>query len=228
VTSGVLEMSAVSKGYGALRPLRIERLVVASDEQVALFGLDQPAAEVFINLVTGASLPDSGDVHVFDRSTADIRDSEDWLATLDRFGIVSDRAALLEPLSVIQNLALPFSLDIEPPPDSVRSQAVALAREVRIPEGAFERPVGELDGAGRVRLRLGRALAMNPRLLLLEHPTAAVPAADRAQLGRDIRAVVSARHTAAVAITGDQDFAREVAVRRLALEPATGRLRPQR
>ena len=55
-----LELSGVAKSYGGLRPLRIQQLTVAAGEHVALIGLDQPATEVFINLVTGASLPRTG------------------------------------------------------------------------------------------------------------------------------------------------------------------------
>jgi len=40
---------------------------------------------------------------------------QDWLAAVDRFGIVSERAVLLDVLSVVQNLAVPFTLEIEPP-----------------------------------------------------------------------------------------------------------------
>src|SRR5512139_3851110 len=90
----LLEIISISMQYGALRPLRMEQLSLSSGEHVAIMGLDQPAAEVLINLVTGAALPDAGHVRVFGRSTADITDSTDWLATLDRFGIVSERAAL--------------------------------------------------------------------------------------------------------------------------------------
>jgi hypothetical protein len=67
-------------------------------------GLDQVAAEVFTNLVTGAILPETGDIRVFGRPTSAIADSDDWLATVDRFGIVSERAVLLDQLSVLQNL----------------------------------------------------------------------------------------------------------------------------
>src|SRR3954469_1069852 len=127
MSAPLLELSSVSKNYGALRPLRIEQLVLSPGDQVALLGLDQPAAEVLINLLTGASLPDAGHVRIFGRSTAEIVDSADWLTTLDRFGIVSERAALLEPMTVIQNMAVPFSLAIEPPPPDIIRQASALA-----------------------------------------------------------------------------------------------------
>ena len=68
------------KDYRGLRPLRIERLTLAAGEQVALLGFDQPAAEVFVNLITGATLPDPGEVRVLGRPTAAITDSADWLA----------------------------------------------------------------------------------------------------------------------------------------------------
>jgi ABC-type transporter Mla maintaining outer membrane lipid asymmetry ATPase subunit MlaF len=128
VSEPVVDITGVTKQYGALRPLRVERLRMVAGEQLALLGLDQPAAEVFISLLTGASLPDSGSVAIFGQPTADIASSDAWLASLDRFGIVSDRAAVLESMTVVQNLAMPFTLDIEPPPDDVRVRAEGLAR----------------------------------------------------------------------------------------------------
>ena len=99
----------------------------APGEQVAILGLDQHAAEVFVNLITGATLPDQGGVTLFGRSTESISDSAEWLALVDRFGILSERAVLLEALSVVQNIAVPFTLEIEPPPDDVRHRAEALS-----------------------------------------------------------------------------------------------------
>ena len=75
-----------------------------------------------MNLVTGASLPDAGSVDVFGHPTSAIADSTEWLAIVDRFGIVSDRAVMLEGLTVLQNLAVPFTLDIEPPSDESRAE----------------------------------------------------------------------------------------------------------
>jgi ABC-type lipoprotein export system ATPase subunit len=228
VSTPVVELTGISKSYGALRPLRIEKLSVAQGEQVALIGLDQPAAETFISLVTGASLPDRGEVRVFGRSTHSIADSADWLSTLDAFGIVSDRAVLLEALTVVQNLALPFSLEIEPPPDDVRQRAIELARDVEIVDALWDRRVHDLGSANRVRLRLGRALALGPCLLIVEHPTAAVPSNAMMDLARTVRAVGLRRGIAAITITLDRTFAFAVSTRTLTLEPATGRLKVER
>src|SRR5471030_1638006 len=113
----------MSKDYRGLRPLRIAGLTIAADDQIALLGFDQVSAEVFINLATGATLPDAGEIRVFGRPTSAIADSADWLATVDRFGIVSERAVLLDQLTVVQNLAMPFTLAVEPPSDEVRVKA---------------------------------------------------------------------------------------------------------
>jgi ABC-type transporter Mla maintaining outer membrane lipid asymmetry ATPase subunit MlaF len=227
VTAAVLELAGISKDYRGLRPLRVAELRVGAGERVALLGFDQVSAEVFVNLATGATLPDAGDVAVFGRSTRAIDDSADWLATVDRFGIVSERAVLLDALTVIQNLAMPFTLEIEPPPEHVRARAEALAREVGLPDATWTRPVAELDAAGSVRVRFGRAIALDPAILLLEHASARLERGDVAAAAEQMRAVAAARGIALVAVTADELFAKAVAERVLVLEPATGRLKTQ-
>jgi simple sugar transport system ATP-binding protein len=217
-----IELISVSKTYGALRPLRLEHLTIAAADRIALAGLDQPAAEVFVNLVTGASLPDTGTVRVFGRSTLDIVDSSDWLSTLDRFGIVSDRAPLIDGLSVVQNLALPFSLEIEPPPPEIRDQAIRLASEAGLSASLWDAKVGELTAVGRMRLRMARALALNPAIVLFEHSSATLPRAEVPAFGRELLAIVEKREAASIALTMDAAFADAVATRTLTLDAATG------
>ena len=224
----VLEFSGISKDYRGLRPLRIADLRIAAGEHVAILGFDQPAAEVFVNLATGATLPDAGEVAVLGRATSAISDGAAWLATVDHFGIVSDRAVLLNRLSVIQNLAMPFTLAIEPPSSEVRDRAVTLAREVGLPEAWWDAAVSQLDAAGRVRVRLGRAIALDPAVLLLEHISASVGRDAVQTLGADIRAVAAGRRAALVAASADEVFARAVASRVLTLEPSTGQLKDRR
>ena len=226
--TAVLELAGISREYRALRPLRIAALRIDAGDRVAILGLDGPAAEVFVNLATGAALPDAGEVSLFGRATSAIADGADWLATVDRVGIVSERAVLLEELTVIQNLAMPFTLAIEPPPDEVRERAAAIAREVRLPGAAWEQPVSRLDPAGKVRVRLGRAVALDPAGLLLEHVTAAVDRGDVRQLGADIAAVAAGRNAALIALTADDTFARAAATRILTLQPSTGMLKERR
>ena len=220
----VIAVDGLQKNYGALRPLRIQHLEVAAGERVALGGLDAAAAELLVNLITGATLPDTGSVVVFGRATADISTGDAWLASLDRFGIVSPRAVMLEGSTLLQNLALPFTLQIDPVPPDVAAQVAALAAECGIDAAELPRQAAELPAHVRVRAHLGRAVALKPDLLLIEHPTAEVVDTERSRLSRDIAAVADARGAAALVITTDIDFAEAVAHRSLALQPATGAL----
>jgi predicted ABC-type transport system involved in lysophospholipase L1 biosynthesis ATPase subunit len=220
----VIEFLDVSKRYQSLRPLRIASLTVARGDRLALGGFDAAAAEMFVNLVTGAAVPDSGDVRVDGRSTREIATDTEWLASLDRFGIVTERSVLLESLSVEANLALPFTLAIEPVADEVRARVGSLALEVGLTPAKLHSPAASLSPEERIRAHLARALGPQPQLLLLEHPTARLEPDAAEALGRTLRTVTVARGLGWVALTEDERFAHAAGGHRLRLEPASGKL----
>ena len=228
VQETILRIANVRKTYSGLRPLRINDLSVGAGERVALSGLDRGAAEVLVNLVTGASLPDEGDVLVLGRSTASISDGEDWLASLDRFGIVTPRAVLLDAATLLQNLAMPVTLDIEPVQPDVAARVAALAEAAGIEEDWLERPIAALDAGIRIRAHLVRAVALDPSLLILEHPTAELAAGDGKAFGDVVARVAGAHARATLIISEDEPFSAAAATRRLALHAATGDLKAPR
>ena len=77
----------------------MQRLEIRAGERLALGGVDAGAAETLIHLVTGAALADSGEVLIAGTNTRAIATDTAWLASLDRFGIVTDRAVLIEKIS---------------------------------------------------------------------------------------------------------------------------------
>lgn len=224
----VIDVVDVVKDYRGLRPLRMQRLTLAAGDSVAVLGMDEPSAEMLTTLLTGAVAPDSGAVAILGVATADLKDTDEWLQLVERIGLVSDRAALLEMFTVIQNLALPFTLDVDPVKAEVRAQAAVLAAEVGLPDATWDQPVAALDGALKTRVRLGRALSLQPQVLVLEHPTAQVDRAAVATLAGDIRAVAQRRHLTTLTLTADADFADAVGARVLQWDAARGTLTERR
>ena len=218
----ILHLRDVVKMYGALRPLRVRELVLHAGESVALTGVDGPAAAVLADLITGAVLPDQGDVVAFGASTAALSNGDTWLQALERFGILSERAVLLDAMSVSQNLALPFSVELNPISASVMADVLRLVAEVGCAASVLALRVGDADPLLRARVRLARALATGPHLLLAEHPNALVSADQTAALAADLARVTAARGIAALTLTADLRFARSVASRVLRVNPATG------
>ena len=79
-----------------------------------------------------------------------------------------------------------------------------------------------------MRVRLGRAIALDPAILLLEHASATLDRDQVAALAADLRSIAARRGIALVAVTADAAFAGAVAPRVLTLEPATGKLKEPR
>jgi ABC-type transporter Mla maintaining outer membrane lipid asymmetry ATPase subunit MlaF len=218
----VLEIGNLVKDYRGLRPLRIASLVVREGERVAIAGLDRAAAEAFVNVVNGAFVPDSGEVRVFGAATTDIDTDMEWLASLDRFGMVTERAVLLEGASLEQNLALPFSLDIDPMPEEVRARVRAIAAETDIPEPSLSGRAAEASPALRARVHLARAIGTDPRVLLMEHPTASLPREDVPAFAELVRRLSEARRLTVIALAEDRTFTEIVADVTWKLNPGNG------
>ena len=218
----LVEFVGVVKAYQALRPLRLADLRVAPGSIVSVGGIDALAAEVLVNLMTAATRPDAGEVRLFGTSTAAIDDYEGWLRMLDGLGLLTDRAVLLGQCTVAQNLALPLTIAIDPIDPQVLPHVRALAGEVGIAEAHLDRRVQDAPDEVVQRVRLGRALALGPRLLVAEHPSASLPREAVAPFARDLAAIAVRRGLGVLAVTADRDFARALGGATLTLDPASG------
>jgi ABC-type transporter Mla maintaining outer membrane lipid asymmetry ATPase subunit MlaF len=227
-SSDPLIFTDVEKSYGGLRPLRIRDLRLQARAATMLIGFDRPAAEVFVNLVTAAALPDKGEILTFGRPTSAIADSKEWLSFVEHFGIYSDRIVLLDAMSVLQNLALSFDLALDPVPAPVVDRVRHLAREVGIDEEVLASRMNAAPALLRSRVLLARALALDPKVLVLEHPSASLEKDDAATFARLVRAITAARALTTVALLMDEGFAKTAGDRLLSWQPATGEMRERR
>jgi len=216
----------VQKDYRALRPLRVRQLDVFEGESIALLGFDRAAAEVLVNLLTAATVPDAGRIEIFGRPTVDIQDAATWLSSLDCFGIVSERQVLLDNMTVEENLTMTLTMALHDVDDAVRSKVAAVAAEVGLSSDQLRQHVATLSAGSQLRVRLGRALAPDPRILLSEHPNASLDAGDVARFAVEYARLVRQRGVTSVVLTADSVFASAVAQRIFTLQPATGELTP--
>ncbi|MBP6715574.1 MAG: ATP-binding cassette domain-containing protein [Acidobacteria bacterium] len=223
--SPLFAFTGVVKPYGGPQPLKISQLSFVAGDRVVLAGLDDLAAEMFMHVLTGAALPESGRIEVFGQSTHDIATDTQWLASLDRFGLVSNRAVLLDQSTMAQNLALPMTLSIDPMADDVRAAVERMASDVGLAADRLDALAGTTTPEERMRVHLARAIALTPDVLLLEHPTTSL-GESAAAFGESLRALADARGLSWLAISNDVAFQRASGGRVLHLDSATGRVRP--
>lgn len=217
----ILACRGVSKDYGALRPLRIRAFTLRAPERVAIVGLDGPAAETLVNLITGASLPDQGEIELLGRVTSTVTNADEWLAALGRIGIVSVRAILLDDLTLAQNIALTFTLSIDALAGPVITGVRRLAAEVGIPAERLHQRVADVGPDERARCHLAKALGLEPVVLICDHANAIAGDAAVA-FGDRVRTVAKARGAGVLVLTADEAFARAAADRVFAVSAATG------
>src|SRR5262245_5142540 len=209
----VVDVRGIQKNYQGLRPMRVTRLELRAGESIALLGFDQAAAEVLVNLITGATLPDSGEVRTFGRPTSLIQDPDAWLKSLDDFGILSERAVVVDNMTVEDNLTMPVTMALHDVPEAVRARIRALANEVGLAADRLSQAAAVLTPSERLRLRLGRALGPGPRVLLAEHPNAALTDSELTAFASDYSRIISARGVASLMLTANRQFAHAIASR---------------
>jgi ABC-type lipoprotein export system ATPase subunit len=141
---------------------------------------------------------------------------------------VSPRAVLLDAATLLQNLAMPITLDIEPVQPAVAARVKGMARDAGIDGESLERPIAALDAAIQIRAHLVRAVALDPSLLILEHPTARLAPGEGKAFGEIVARVAGARGLATLIISEDDAFSSAAATRRLTLQAATGDLKSPR
>ncbi len=222
----LIEVRDLSKNYGGLRPLRVRKLSADPGEVVVIDGPDRLAAAVLTDLLTGTTLPETGTVVVDGQATSALAGQEEWLAFLDRFGIVNERVVLLDELTVAGNLAVPLTLDVDPLPAEIRARVEAIAGEVGLDAGILDQPLHRTPPLVRLLVRLGRAVAHTPAVLLVEHPTAELAALREAEAAGAALGRVSGAHArmTTLIVSSDGRLPRDVATRHLTWRAATGEL----
>jgi len=86
-------------------------------------------------------------------------------------------------------------------------------------------PAGKTTPDVQMRVHLARSLALGPRLLIADHPSASLPRDSIAGFGADLSRIAQSRRLALLAITADDALAKAIGGRRLELVAATGELR---
>ncbi|MDP9285659.1 MAG: TOBE-like domain-containing protein [Actinomycetota bacterium] len=198
-----IEVRNVSKRFGTFQALDDVSLDVEGGSLTALLGPSGSGKSTLLRIIAGLEWPDSGEISLAgEDATA--------LSTQKRgVGFVFQHYAAFKHMSVRQNIA--FGLVVRKrPKDEVRARVDQLLELVQL-QGFGDRFPAQLSGGQRQRMALARALAPEPKVLLLDEPFGALDARVRAELRVWLRRLHEETHTTTVFVTHDQEEAMEVA-----------------
>jgi iron(III) transport system ATP-binding protein len=199
MTALAIDATGVTKTFGANRAVDRADLQVRRGELVALLGPSGSGKTTLLRLIAGFETPDGGTVRIGGRAVAGDGVWEE--PDRRRIGMVFQDGALFPHLTVGENLAFG-----RPRPGRAQ-ECLAL---VGLADRAGSYP-HELSGGERQRVALARALAVDPEVVLLDEPFAALDEGLRAGLREEVATVLRAAGASALLVTHNQEEALSLA-----------------
>jgi len=200
-----IEVRNVSKRFGNFQALDDVSLDVESGSLTALLGPSGSGKSTLLRIIAGLEMPDAGGIRLAGEDATVVAPQKRGV------GFVFQHYAAFKHMTVRDNVA--FGLKIRKrPKDEIRARVDELLQLVQL-QGFGHRYPAQLSGGQRQRMALARALAPEPKVLLLDEPFGALDARVRAELRVWLRKLHDETHTTTVFVTHDQEEAMEISDR---------------
>jgi len=198
----MITVSNVDKHYGDFQALTDVSLEIPTGSLTALLGPSGSGKSTLLRVIAGLERPDAGSVVLEDQDVTDLAPQQRGV------GFVFQHYAAFKHMSVRDNVA--FGLTIRKRPKKEIDERVDELLGVVGLAGYQKRYPSQLSGGQRQRMALARALAVEPKVLLLDEPFGALDAKVRAELRAWLRRLHDEVHVTTVLVTHDQEEAMDV------------------
>ena len=204
-----IEVRQLNKTFGNFTAVNNISLDFPTGELVALLGPSGCGKTTLLRIIAGLENPDSGSVLFHGEDATDVHVRE------RNVGFVFQHYALFRHMTVFDNVA--FGLTVRPKAtrpskEEIKRRVHELLELVQL-DWLADRYPHQLSGGQRQRIALARALAVEPKVLLLDEPFGALDAKVRKDLRRWLRRLHDELHITSIFVTHDQEEAMEVADR---------------
>ena len=204
-----IEIRHVNKKFGNFTALNDISITVPTGKLTTLLGPSGCGKTTLLRIIAGLDSPDSGQVLLEGEDASDTHVRE------RQVGFVFQHYALFRHMTVFDNVA--FGMRMKPkaqrPSEKVIKEKVHDLLNLVQLDWLADRLPTQLSGGQRQRIALARALAVEPRVLLLDEPFGALDAKVRKELRRWLRRLHDDLHITSIFVTHDQEEALEVADR---------------
>lgn len=201
--SAYVELHNINKSFGDFQASKDVSFSVEKGKLVGLLGPSGSGKTTILRILAGLETADSGEIYIDGKKVNDIPASKRGI------GFVFQSYALFRYKTVFENIA--FGLRIAKwNRTDIKNRVEELIELVGL-KGMEKRYPNQLSGGQRQRVAFARALAVQPQLLLLDEPFAAIDAKVRKELRSWLRELISTVGITSIFVTHDQDEAIEVA-----------------
>jgi sulfate transport system ATP-binding protein len=198
-----VELHNINKSYGDFKASNDVSFGVEKGRLVALLGPSGSGKTTILRILAGLENPDSGDIYIDGKNVTELAASKRGI------GFVFQNYALFRYMTVFDNVA--FGLEIQKMPKKQIKERVMEMIELVGLKGMEKRYPNQLSGGQRQRVAFARALAPNPKVLLLDEPFAALDAKVRGEIRNWLKEMIHKVGITSIFVTHDQSEAVEVA-----------------
>ncbi|MDR1947103.1 MAG: ABC transporter ATP-binding protein [Desulfovibrio sp.] len=198
-----VKLENINKYFGEVRASRDVCFGIGRGVLAALLGPSGSGKTTILRMIAGLETPDSGDIFIDGVRVNDVAPGRRGI------GFVFQNYALFRYMTVFDNIAFGLSVQKEPA-DAIRRRVLELLALIGM-GGMEKRWPAQLSGGQKQRVAFARALAPNPKLLLLDEPFAAIDAKVRRELRAWLRDMIHRLGVTGIFVTHDQDDAVETA-----------------
>ncbi len=202
-----IEVKNVSKSFNGFQALKEVSLKVETGELVALLGPSGSGKTTLLRIIAGLETASAGEI-LFQGEDAEEKKTKDR-----NVGFVFQHYALFRHMTVLDNIAFGLRVkprDQRPPEEMIRKKVHELLKLVQL-DWVADRYPSQLSGGQRQRIALARALAVEPKVLLLDEPFGSLDAKVRKELRQWLRRFHDDLNITSLFVTHDQEEALEVA-----------------
>jgi sulfate transport system ATP-binding protein len=198
----MIAVKNVTKRFGEFTALGDVSLEIPDGSLTALLGPSGSGKSTLLRIIAGLEAPDAGEVWFGDQRVDDLPAQQRGI------GFVFQHYAAFKHMSVRDNVAFGLSIRKRPKAE-IRTRVDELLELVQL-AGWADRYPSQLSGGQRQRMALARALAVEPKVLLLDEPFGALDAKVRGDLRRWLRRLHEEVHVTTILVTHDQEEAMEI------------------
>lgn len=200
----------LKKSFGKNEVLRDISLDMEQGENLVIFGKSGSGKSVLIKCMVGLIVPDAGNIILFDKNIAHLKEKELNLLR-KKIGFLFQGAALYDSMTVRENLEFPLR-DQKLTSNEVDNLVMEVLGNVGL-EGAVNKMPSELSGGMKKRIGLARTLILKPNIILYDEPTTGLDPITSKEISKLILDMQKKYNTAALIITHDVECARITANR---------------
>ncbi|MEM6342489.1 MAG: ATP-binding cassette domain-containing protein [Bacteroidota bacterium] len=206
----MIEIHNLHKAFEGQIVLNGINLTIPDGSRLGIIGGSGSGKSVLLRCILGLESPEAGEIYI-DGQKTQLMDRHQWRAVLDQFGVVFQRSALFDSLSVGQNVGIKLYEAHELSPAKIEALVLEALAKVQLGPEVMQKFPEELSGGMQKRVAIARAIIHQPRYLVYDEPSTGLDPISADRIDELILDLAAEEGRTSIIVTHDMDSLHKIA-----------------